>query len=165
MHFAPKRILVPVALEPEADIALARYAVDTAADIAKSYGSTLVLAHAPTPLRPTTTVSVDFTGEMQKALAAVYDARVEQARQDLQALKERVMERGVEAKTVVPSELDGVAERVVRVAGEEGADLVVLCSHGRRGVRRFLLGSVAERIAHLSPVPVMLLKVPEGEGD
>lgn len=165
MHFAPKRILVPVALEPEADLALARFAVDAAIDLAHAFGGSLILTHAPIPLRPTTTVSVDFTGEMQKALAAVYDARVEQARAELTALKERARDRGVEATSVVPADLDGVAERVCRVASEEGADAIVLCSHGRKGVRRFLLGSVAERIAHLSPVPVLLLKVPEGEGD
>ena len=165
MHFAPKRILVPVALEPEADISLARYAVDTAVDVAKAFGAELILVHAPPPLRPTSTVSVDFTGEMQKALATVFEARVEQARIDLGKLRQRAEERGTAVRSTIPVDLDGVAERVCRVVGEENVDLVVLCSHGRRGVRRFLLGSVAERIAHLSTAPVLLLKVPEGEGD
>ena len=45
--------------------------------------------------------------------------------------------------------------------GELGAELVVLRSHGRTGVRRLLLGSVAERIARLARCPVLLLKAEE----
>jgi len=43
---------------------------------------------------------------------------------------------------------------------ELDADMVVLRSHGRTGVRRLLLGSVAERIARLADCPVLLLKAP-----
>lgn len=47
------------------------------------------------------------------------------------------------------------ADEIVSAAEEIGADLVVVGSHGHRGVRRALLGSVAENVVRLSPVPVL----------
>lgn len=47
---------------------------------------------------------------------------------------------------------------IVDYAKEIGAELIVMPSHGRKGVSRFLLGSVAERVVRLSPCPVLVLK-------
>ena len=49
-------------------------------------------------------------------------------------------------------------EEVLEAAAEIGADLVVVGTHGRRGVSHALLGSVAERIVRLSPVPVLTVR-------
>ena len=46
---------------------------------------------------------------------------------------------------------------IVRYAGERGADLLVLGSHGRGVIRRFLLGSVAERVLREAGCPVMIV--------
>ncbi len=48
--------------------------------------------------------------------------------------------------------------KIVDYALETKADLIVMPSHGRKGVSRFLLGSVAERVVRLSPCPVLILK-------
>jgi nucleotide-binding universal stress UspA family protein len=50
------------------------------------------------------------------------------------------------------------AEQIVEAAGRVGADLIVMGSHGRTGVARVLLGSVAGKVLMLSPVPVMIVK-------
>ena len=47
---------------------------------------------------------------------------------------------------------------IVDYAKEMEADLIVMPSHGRKGVSRFLLGSVAERVVRLSHCPVLILK-------
>ncbi len=47
---------------------------------------------------------------------------------------------------------------IVDYAKEIEADLIVMPSHGHKGVSRFLLGSVAERVVRLSPCPVLVLK-------
>jgi nucleotide-binding universal stress UspA family protein len=47
------------------------------------------------------------------------------------------------------------AERIVEVAATRGAGIIVMGTHGRRGLPRFLLGSVAERVVRTSPVPVL----------
>lgn len=60
-----------------------------------------------------------------------------------------------------------VADTVVEQATAWDAELIVIGTHGRRGVGRFLLGSDAEQIARLSPVPVLLVRaqaVPESIG-
>lgn len=53
-----------------------------------------------------------------------------------------------------------VAEVIAKEALNWPADVVVLGTHGRRGVQRLLLGSVAEQMARRSPVPVLLIPSP-----
>jgi len=55
------------------------------------------------------------------------------------------------------------AGRSVETAEAIGASLIVVGSRGRTGLPHILLGSVAERIAQLSPVPVVVVKAPEGK--
>lgn len=53
------------------------------------------------------------------------------------------------------------AGEVTRLVDELGSDLVVVGTHGRRGLTRALLGSVAEAIIRTSPVPVLAVRAPE----
>jgi nucleotide-binding universal stress UspA family protein len=53
---------------------------------------------------------------------------------------------------------DDVAQTLQRCAERAGADLVVLGTHGRRGVKRIVLGSVAERFVRFSRCPVLLVR-------
>ncbi|MNU10571.1 hypothetical protein D3C72_2577980 [compost metagenome] len=55
-----------------------------------------------------------------------------------------------------------VQQRVLDEAGSWKADLIVIGTHGRRGVRRMVLGSSAEGILRGATVPVLLLRAPEG---
>ena len=52
------------------------------------------------------------------------------------------------------------ADEIVRIAGEEKADLIVMGTHGHTGVARVLLGSVAEKVVRQAPCPVLTLKIP-----
>ena len=52
---------------------------------------------------------------------------------------------------------DDIAHSILRTAVETGADLVVMGTHGRRGFRRLILGSVAERFLRISSRPVLLV--------
>jgi len=56
-----------------------------------------------------------------------------------------------------------IGERVKECVEDWGAELVVIGTHGRRGIKRLLMGSDAEQIMRLSPVPVLLVKA-AGEG-
>jgi nucleotide-binding universal stress UspA family protein len=49
-------------------------------------------------------------------------------------------------------------ERILGVAKEEGCDLIVMGTHGRKGLRRLLMGSVAESVVRAAPCPVMTLR-------
>ena len=50
------------------------------------------------------------------------------------------------------------AEAIAEAAGRHGAGLIVMATHGRSGVARWILGSVAERVLRLSPVPVVMVR-------
>jgi nucleotide-binding universal stress UspA family protein len=53
-----------------------------------------------------------------------------------------------------------IGERIREVAEEEQADLIVLGTHGHTGLRRFLLGSVAEDVAQQARQPILLVRNP-----
>jgi nucleotide-binding universal stress UspA family protein len=66
---------------------------------------------------------------------------------------------GVPAKAVLREMLSGpAAYPIVREARKLGADLIVLGTHGRRGVRRLVLGSDAEQVVRTASVPVLLVR-------
>ena len=66
---------------------------------------------------------------------------------------------GVRATTVLREMLSGpAAYPIVREARKQGADLIVMGTHGRRGVRRPVLGSDAEQVVRTASVPVLLVR-------
>ena len=66
---------------------------------------------------------------------------------------------GVRASTVLREMIGGpAADPIVREARKQRADLIVLGTHGRRGVRRLVLGSDAEQVVRTASVPVLLVR-------
>ena len=75
-----------------------------------------------------------------------------------------VRKEGLEPSTVLLETLTGpAADPILRQAKKWGANLIVIGTHGRRGVRRLLMGSDAEQIVRNSPVPVLLVRAPGRE--
>ncbi len=54
------------------------------------------------------------------------------------------------------------ASEIIRFAAEEGSDLIVMGTHGRTGIERLLLGSVAEKVMREAPCSVLVVKLPKG---
>lgn len=74
-----------------------------------------------------------------------------------------VRAQGIPADSVMYERLQKkVHERVIAEAEAWHADLIVVGTHGRRGVRRMVLGSSAENILRTAPVPVLLICAPAG---
>ena len=72
-----------------------------------------------------------------------------------------VRKRGIKAESAMFESIAGrVADLVIGEAKKWRADLIVMGTHGRRGVNRLVLGSDAEIVAMLAPVPVLLVKAP-----
>ncbi|WP_345815890.1 universal stress protein [Paraburkholderia sp. PREW-6R] len=67
--------------------------------------------------------------------------------------------QGVKGEMVVgeASSLDDVSTAVLKAAAQFNADLLVMGTHGRRGVQRLILGSVAERCVRQASLPVLLI--------
>lgn len=82
------------------------------------------------------------------------DERVDNTRKNLRS---ELAKHGIEgAQTTVLVGSPGV--EIVNYAREVNADLIVIPSHGRTGLKHLLLGSVAERVARHAPCPVLILR-------
>jgi nucleotide-binding universal stress UspA family protein len=132
---APKRIVAATDLSAASD-----HALDFAANLASTLDAKLSIVHAlevpypyPVPLPPG--VPEDLRTRLEKRCAEL-----------------RAHVRDVQ---VVVREGGTPWSEIVAFAEETGADLIVVGTHGRRGVTHLLLGSVAERVIRLSPVPVI----------
>lgn len=94
---------------------------------------------------------------METAWDGISDALREEGRAAVSRVEEMADERGVEVETSV---VEGSPSRViVDEATPDNCDLVVMGTHGRGGIDRLLLGSVAERVVRSSPVPVLTVRV------
>lgn len=97
----------------------------------------------------------DFTAQQH---LAVYEARdVDAVLQSLERDLESLQLEGVSLQRKVLH--CNAAEGIARYAREHSCDLVAMSSHGRTGFKRFLLGSVSERVARTAPCPVLIFPV------
>ena len=79
-----------------------------------------------------------------------------EAQKQLQRRVEQARRAGVRVKSLL---LEGIAhERIVRAARGRKADVVVIGTHGRTGLARLFLGSVASRLLAVSPCPVLTVR-------
>lgn len=93
---------------------------------------------------------------------ATLTARLDAHRRQLAALRERWLGHGIALSQLI---VDGFAdERLPAVATEVGAELIVVGSHGRSGLKRFLLGSVAEHVTRRAEQSVLVARgdAPDG---
>ncbi|NIS29917.1 MAG: universal stress protein [Actinobacteria bacterium] len=85
-----------------------------------------------------------------------YEAAKDRAAEIFEHATEVAADHGGEVRTA--RELGRPSRQIVEYADEHGVDHVVIGSHGRTGVSRILLGSVAETVARRSPVPVTVVR-------
>lgn len=141
-----RRILVPLDGSPRA-----RRALPLAAQIARVSGGSVVLLSVLEPALQvawhTQLVPVRFENSVAERKSIVADLRRQAASEILQGV-----ETTVEVAEGLPAPL--ILERAEALQ----ADLIVLCSHGRTGLARWALGSVAQKIACHSPIPLLILR-------
>jgi len=92
---------------------------------------------------------------------AYIEATREVAQQTIARARKMAMDAGVDAEIFAPEIVTSgyhVADTIAQVARDWKADLLVVGTHGRRGVSRLLIGSVAERIVRLAPCPLLLIR-------
>jgi nucleotide-binding universal stress UspA family protein len=94
-----------------------------------------------------------------EAAAEAYPAARHAAERVLVASAELAKAAGVQPETaLVDAPGERLGESIAREATKWSADLIVLGTHGRRGVGRVLLGSGAEQIIRMAPVPVLVVR-------
>jgi nucleotide-binding universal stress UspA family protein len=137
-----------------------RRAFDNALNLASKLGATLRAFYAV----ENTPMYFDAPGYDPSILR---NRLVEQGKELTAELSAAMRERGVSGDILVgeASSLDDVPTLVLRAAAEFNADLIVMGTHGRRGMQRLILGSVAERCVRQSTFPVLLIPSAAGSDD
>jgi nucleotide-binding universal stress UspA family protein len=124
----------------------------TALALARASRAELTIAHVLAPLVPVAGEGFILPETYERLDAST---RVE-ARKQLDRLVGKARKAGVRASGLL---LDGVPhEQIVRAVRSRRADVVVLGTHGRTGLTRFFLGSVAARVVTLAPCPVLTIR-------
>lgn len=127
-------------------------AVDVAGDLAKACGATLHVLTAYRPVRSAVLAGVGAMGGTVPAPEWLGDDERVAAEEVVRRAGERLAHAGIHA--TAEARLGEPADALLAVAGEVDADLIVVGNRGMTGVRRYLLGSVADRVAHHAPCSV-----------
>lgn len=140
-----KRILVPVDGSDTSTRGLKE-----AARLAKVHNARIRLLHvldqSPLALAP------------DAGMVNIMDALVAAGTEILQRAQALAERHAAKVETSMPETAGRVADVILDEARNWRADLIVMGTHGRRGVTHLLLGSDAERVLHASPVPVLLVR-------
>jgi len=142
------RIVVPTDFSDCAEEAWA-----LAQRIASTLGSEVVLVHVfvEPPLYGEPPLTPDATWQ-------VFENR-KWVEEELEKWAAAARKKGAAVRPVI--RMGSAPEQIVELATSERADLVVMGTHGRGGVSRVLLGSVADRVIRLAPCPVLTVRKPE----
>jgi nucleotide-binding universal stress UspA family protein len=106
---------------------------------------------------------VALYSSLEAGVDAVIDALEREGETAVDAVAARCTDAGVASETAV---LVGTVHRAIQeYADEHDVDLVVMGTHGRQGVERFLLGSVTERTVRTSDVPVLTVRADDDGRD
>ena len=130
-------------------------AAAVAAEIARKFNSQLLLLSVYDPsVIPAATVGIP-DGSLQTAVSA--GCYAEEAQSGVEKATGQVLqEAGV--TYITRRELGHPVDRIIRVAQDEQADLIVMGSRGLGGFKRLVLGSVSEGVLHHAPCPVLIVR-------
>lgn len=131
-----------------------RRSLSIAAERARIYGAELTILHVSAlPSGALTLLEWEPSGEE-------FDAHREFSSRQMEEFLDGVDLEGVEHETLL--RFSAPDRDIVDVAGEREADLIVMGTHGRRGVERFFLGSTASKVLRHLPCPAITVRHPAG---
>jgi nucleotide-binding universal stress UspA family protein len=139
-----KKILVPLD-----GSALAEAVLPHAQALAKSEGAEIVLLSVPL------TPNLEFLARSPGLANQVIEASEKETEEYLIAEEAKLTKEGMKVSHIMRE--GPIPEMILKVADEVHADVITMSTHGRTGVQRFLMGSVADRVVHYSHIPVMLI--------
>lgn len=131
----------------------ARPAILEALDLAESFGArvhALFVADTSYPYAGAEATTVDW------------NLIVEDLEEEGRRATSRIADEGDKRGIAVQEEIrrsSVIHEAILDYAQEEGIDLLVMGTHGRTGISRFLLGSVTEKVVRTSPIPVLTVRM------
>lgn len=130
---------------------LATAALRCAANLAAKTGGELIVVYADTFEPP-----MEFTVTEAPHMVETIDNSKRNTRRELEAYVAEHVPPGVARRVIVADAHP--ADAIVAIAESEHADMIALGTHGRRGLSRLLVGSVAEAVMRKSSVPVLTVR-------
>ena len=141
-----QRILVPLDGSP-----LAEQILPTVTGFAQSLDAELILFQVPIAH-----VSGWMTGDWYLPVQGVLETAEEDAQAYLGAVAARLASQGLAVSTA--TSIGAVASCIVEYAEANRVDLIAMCTHGRTGLARWTLGSVADRVLRAGRKPILLVR-------
>ncbi len=141
-----RKILIAIDSEP-----VAAHAAEVGSELARSLGANVALIYAVDP----TLAAAPESGIAASELVALAE---QEGKRLLAGFRERL---ALPASTLEFVEVGQPAPTIVNAAKAWPADIIVIGSHGRGGVQRALVGSVAEAVMRHAPCPVLVIRAKE----
>jgi len=140
-----KKILVPLDGSE-----LAKMALDQAEKLAKTFDAEIILFQV-VPFMP-------IYGSPELVTPLIVDEKQKEAAETyLLNLSEELKKRGLKVTATVRTGQQ-VAVEIIDFAKEVGADLIIMCTHGRSGISRWVMGSVALKVLTRAETPILLIR-------
>ena len=140
-----KKILVPLDGSE-----LAKTALDQAEKLAKIFDAEIVLFQV-VPFMP-------IYGSPELVTPLIVDEKQKEAAEKYLAnLAEELRKKGLKVAAMVRTGQQ-VAVEIIDFAKETGVDLIIMCTHGRSGISRWVLGSIAHRVLTRAETPILLVR-------
>lgn len=140
-------------------------ALDDAADLARRFDAELLIVHVTQPIPPV--IGVPPFPEYAAFDTTRYEQVItDNAKARLQTVLERDTLKAVKTRAILRQ--GAAAHEIISAARAESADLIVIATHGESGWRRFVFGSVTEKVLRLAECRVLVIpggQVHEDEGN
>jgi nucleotide-binding universal stress UspA family protein len=134
-------------------------ACEYAEELARKFGAEIIVLHVDQPLSPVV-MSPDFgAGIDVGAMSRIAEEQRLLAQRELDQIVGRLRDSGLKARSLL--RVGAPFLEILHASQGEGADLIVLGTHGRTGLAHVLIGSVAERVVHKASVPVLTVRHPD----
>jgi nucleotide-binding universal stress UspA family protein len=141
-----RRILVPLD-----GSSVAEQILPSATSVARALGAELILFQVPIAQ-----VTGWMTGDWYLPVQGVLETAEEDAKAYLDEVADGLAEPGLEVSTAAA--IGSVADSIVEYAEANRVDLIAMCTHGRTGLARWALGSVADRVLRAGSTPILLVR-------
>jgi len=151
-----KRVMVPLDGSP-----LAEAALPAAVALARQFESELILFRVVTPQHFITHIDGSIYAEL---LAELRQQSYDTAYQYLMGVKDSLAGQNVKARAVLLED-EQIAGAILESAAEMNVDIIVMSTHGRGGISRWVYGSIADKVLRQADVPVLLIRAAGKSGD
>ena len=130
-------------------------AIEVANELAVNFSANLILISVVTPIHPIGAPGVPASFK----IGEYYEEMIDFATQSLEEIETEKISDGVKTQRVVVQ--GNAADEIVKRAESDGADIIVIATHGWTGWRRWVFGSVTEKVVRLAKCPVLTIPEPK----